>query len=199
MSLSAPSIAIGYSAPRPRNSAWCLSAKRLASSLDDRVEREGLLDQRRQLDEARHEAALALGIGAVMLGERHHQHAERGELRGEGLGGGDADLRARARQHDELATRAPASSPARCRWRASRDSRTACARRSAASVSAVSPDCEMVTNSEFGGTSGIAVAVLAGDVDGARQLADLLDEVARHDAGVEARAAGDDVHVLRCA
>ncbi len=63
---------------------------------------EGLLDQRRQLDQAGDEAALALGVGAVVLGERDHQHAERGQLRGEGLGGGDADLRTRARQHHEL-------------------------------------------------------------------------------------------------
>src|SRR5204863_25241 len=32
LSLSAPSMAMADSAPRPRNSVWCLSAKRLASS-----------------------------------------------------------------------------------------------------------------------------------------------------------------------
>ena len=63
-------------------------------------------------------------------------------------------------------------------------------------MSAVSPDCEMVTNSEFLRHHRIAVAVFAGDFHGARQLADLLDEVARDHAGVIAGAAGDDVHVL---
>ena len=53
------------------------------------------------------------------------------------------------------------------------------ASRSAASVSAVSPDCEIVTNSEFAGTRRVAIAVFAGDFDGARNLADLLDEVTR--------------------
>ena len=46
------------------------------------------------LDQALHEAALALGIRGALLGQRDHEHAERGELRGECLGRRDADLRA---------------------------------------------------------------------------------------------------------
>ena len=43
---------------------------------------------------------------------------------------------------------------------------------------------------------GFAIAVFAGDLDARRDAADLLDEVARHQAGVEAGAAGRDMYGL---
>ena len=68
------------------------------------------------------------------------------------------------------------------------------ASRSAASVSAVSPDCEMRDEQRVRRHDGIAVAELARDLHVAGNPAHLLDEVPGHGAGVEARAAGDDVH-----
>ena len=70
--------------------------------LDDGVEFEGLVDQAGQLDEAIDELALALRGAAVVARERDHQHAERGELRGKGLGRGDANLGPGAGQHHEV-------------------------------------------------------------------------------------------------
>ena len=118
MSFSAPSIAIGIQRAAAEEQRVMLVGEALGELVDHRIELQRLLDQRRQLDQARHEAALALGVRAVVLGERDHQHAERGELRGERLGRGDADLRARRASASRARTRAPASSPARCRWRA---------------------------------------------------------------------------------
>ena len=126
----------------------------LRQLLDHRIERQGLVDERGQLDEPAHEIVLALRIRAVMLGERHDQHAECSELRRERLGRGHADLGTRARQHDEL--RLAHDRAFRHVADAERREVPGClARRSAASVSAVSPDCEMVTNSESGITTGL--------------------------------------------
>ena len=196
MSFSAPSMAIGYSAPRPRNSAWRLSAKRSARRWITGSSSQGLLHQRRQLDEARDEAALAFRVRAVVAGEGDDQHAQRGELRGEGLGRGDADLRSGARQHDELGL---------AHQRALRHVADGQRREVAGLLG------EAQRGERVGGLARlrdgheqrvrrhqrVAVAVLAGDVDRAGDLADLLDEVARHRGGMEARAAGDDVHGLR--
>ena len=70
--------------------------------VDHLIELEGLLDQAGQFDQAADESAFAFGVGAVVAGERDHQHAERGELRGKSLGRGDADLGAGAGEHHEV-------------------------------------------------------------------------------------------------
>ena len=67
-----------------------------------RIERQGLLEQRGQLDQPRDEAAFALGIRAVMFRESDHEQPERGELCGERLGRCDPDLGTRAGQHHEI-------------------------------------------------------------------------------------------------
>ena len=68
----------------------------------------------------------------------------------------------------------------------------ALASRSAASVSAVSPDCVMTIASSFVGDDRIAVAVLGAVVDFDRHLRQRLDQVLADQAGVPRRAAGDD-------
>ncbi len=64
--------------------------------------------------------------------------------------------------------------------------------RSAARVSAVSPDCEMATISWLRVGHRDAVAVFAGDLDGARHAGDGFEPVAGGVAGVAAGAAGED-------
>ena len=66
------------------------------------------------------------------------------------------------------------------------------AMRIAASVSAVSPDCVMPMTRSPGPDDRVAVAVLGGDVHLDRDARPLLDRVAPDEAGVVARAAGDD-------
>ena len=74
------------------------------------------------------------------------EQIQRDELRRERLGRGDADLRAGVRVDRCRRPRASPCCRRRCRWRGcARPS--ACASRSAASVSAVSPDCVMTTAS----------------------------------------------------
>ena len=122
-----------------------------------------------------HEAARLLFVEvAVGLAQVHGEDEERGQLAGEGLGGGDADFRTGvgidgagglARDHgaDHVADGERASSP------------LLLASRCAASVSAVSPDCEMTTVSVSGVDDGVAIAELAAVIhfDGnARQLLD---------------------------
>ena len=69
------------------------------------------------------------------------------------------------------------------------------AMRSAASVSAVSPDCEMVTNSVFGSARRLAVAIFARDLHAARQAARSASMQYRAtEPGVIAGAARDDLH-----
>ena len=71
--------------------------------------------------------------------------------------------------------------------------------RSAASVSAVSPDCDTTTTSVAGSGTLVAVAVLAGDLDLRRQAGDAFQPVLGGEARVVARAAGEHQHVLRAA
>ena len=71
------------------------------------------------------------------------------------------------------------------------------ASRSAASVSAVSPDCVMTIASSFFADDRIAVAVLGAVVDFDGHLRQRLDQVLADQAGVPGRAAGDDRDLLR--
>jgi hypothetical protein len=92
---------------------------------------------------------LARVDAAVHLGQRHRQQEQRGQLGGEGLGRGDADLGPARVRNFSAASRTMADSGtlqmARVRdWPSTR----ACL--SAARVSAVSPDCEMATTSASG-------------------------------------------------
>ena len=152
-----------------------------------------LLDQAGNLDQSLHQAALALRVGAVELGERDDQHAERRELRRECLGRSDADLRAGARQQHQLrfahqrALRHVADRQARQvagllrhAQRGERVGRLAGLR---------DRDEQRVLRHDR-----IAIAILARDLDPARQARDLLDVVLRDGAGVIARAARDDLH-----
>src|SRR5690606_40187756 len=79
-----------------------LVCKVLRELFDRVVQLQRLLDQRRDLDEALHETALALGIRSVRLAERDDEHAKRNELRRERLRRSDADLGAGAREQYEL-------------------------------------------------------------------------------------------------
>ncbi len=197
MSFSAPSIAIGIQRAAAEEQRMVLVDEALRPARGCVPSSASVLSiSPGMLDQARHQAALALGIGAVGLGQRDHQQRQRRDLRGERLGRGHADLRAGARQHHQVRFAHQRALGRRCRWRACERYPACFASRSAASVSAVSPDCEIVTNSAFFGTTGVAIAVLARDLDAARQAADLLDEVLRHEARVVAGAAGDDAHAL---
>ncbi len=161
-----------------------LVGEALRELVDHRIERQRLLDERRHLDQPLHEAALALRVGGAVLRERDHEHAERGELRGERLGRGHADLRARAREHHELGfahqrafghvadgERRQIAGLLREAQRGERVGRLARLR---------DRDEQRILRHHR-----IAIAVFARDLDRARQLADLLDEIARDDARVD--------------
>ena len=172
-----------------------MSAKRFASSRDLAVEMQRLLDQPRNLDQPLHQPALAFRVGAVELGERDHEHAERRELRRERLGRRDADLRAGARQQHELrfaheralghVADRQARQVAGLLGHAQRRERVGRLARLR------DRDEQRVLRHD-----GIAIAILARDLDPARQARDLLDVVLRDGAGVIARAARDDLHRL---
>ena len=89
---------------------------------------------------------------------------ERDQLRGEGLGRGHADLRAGVRVERARRPRAWMRADARCRSRCAAAPR-ALASRSAASVSAVSPDCVMAIARVRRADDRVAVAELAAVVD----------------------------------
>ena len=70
------------------------------------------------------------------------------------------------------------------------------ASRCAASVSAVSPDCEITTVSVFGGDDRIAIAELAAVIHFDRNARQLLDHEFAGQRGVPAGSAGDDLDRL---
>ena len=70
------------------------------------------------------------------------------------------------------------------------------ASRCAASVSAVSPDCEMTTVSMSGRNDGIAIAELAAVIHFDRNAGQLLDHEFARERRVPAGAAGDDLDLL---
>src|SRR4051794_10696522 len=87
-------------------------------------------------------------------------------------------------------TRGPASSPAHCRSRVSTGSRTPSR---AVEPQAYRPSrrIEKSYKKRVRRHKGAAIAVLARDIDRARHLGDLLDEIARRRGGVITGAAGD--------
>src|ERR1700683_1132004 len=62
-----------------------LVGEALGELLNHAIERESLVDERRQLNETRYKPALALAVGAIVLGKRNHEHPQSGQLRGECL------------------------------------------------------------------------------------------------------------------
>ena len=83
----------------------------------------------------------------------------------------------------------------RCRSRACARARGSFACFSAASVSAVSPDCETTTTSAVGIGDAVAIAVFACDLDGARNARERLDPLLRDERRVIARSARQHEHV----
>ena len=107
---------------------------------------------------------------AAHLAEAEREQVQRDELRRERLGRGDADLRARRACRRCRRSRASPCCRRRCRSRCcARPSRFAS--RSAASVSAVSPDCVMTTASVLRRDDRVAVAVFRSVVDFDRERA----------------------------
>ena len=155
MSFSAPFHGDRVQRAAAEEQGVVLVGEALGEFMDHGIEREGPLDERGQLDQPRHETALALGVRAVMFRQSDHEH---------GRAPSSCVVNA-------LVDATPISGPARVSMTSS-DSRTSelsgalqiesverypdcLASRRAASVSAVSPDWEMVTNRELRGTSGL--------------------------------------------
>ena len=61
----------------PQEQRVLLVGETQRQAMHGRIELQRLLDQRRQLDQARDQAALALGIGAVVARQRDGQHRQR--------------------------------------------------------------------------------------------------------------------------
>ena len=70
------------------------------------------------------------------------------------------------------------------------------ASRSAASVSAVSPDCVMMTVSVLSSTIGLAIAILRAVVDFGRDAGQLLDQELPDQPGMPGRAARQQLHLV---
>ena len=119
------------------------------------------------------------------------QNEQRRQLRRERLGRGDADLRPGMRQSVPAASRV-IMEPTTLQI-ASVFEPFCFASRCAASVSAVSPDCEITTVSVFGVDDRIAVAELAAVIDFDRDARQLLDHELAGQRRVPAGAAGDDL------
>ena len=171
--------------------------KRAGDLLDLRRELQRLLEQLRQLQQR---VDVRLGRlrrqRAAHLAQAQRQQVERDELRRERLGRGDADLRARRACRSCRRSRASPCCRRRCRWRCcAAPSRFAS--RSAASVSAVSPDCVITIASVFGGDDRVAVAVLRAVVDFDRHARQLLDQELADQRRVPRRAAREDRDAAR--
>ena len=122
--------------------------------LDLGRELQRLLEQLRQLQQRVDVRLRRLGRQrAARLAEPQAEQIQRDELRRERLGRGDADFRPGVRVDRARRSRASPCCRRRCRWRCCWR-RRCFASRSAASVSAVSPDCVMTTASVFGATIG---------------------------------------------
>ena len=132
--------------------------KALSELVDRRVELEGALDESRQLDEPAHETALALCVSAVVLRQGDNEHRQRCELRREKPSSRRRRFPGRHASGDMTSSdsRQPASF---LRHVADREGRqvTRLLREPQGSqrVSGLARDCEIVTNREFGGTSGL--------------------------------------------
>ena len=74
-----------------------LVGKSFGQLVNDRIERQRFFHERRQFNQALHEAAFALGVSTMMFGDCDNQHTERGELRRERFGRRHPDFRARPR------------------------------------------------------------------------------------------------------
>ena len=120
--------------------------------------------------------------GAAGAGEAEGEAGERGELGGEGLGGGDADFRAGDGEQHGVAFAGHGA------FRHVEDGEDGHGRPamyfSAASVSAVSPDWLTSRPRPSGDSRRAAVAEFAGDVDIGGQAGEFLDPVAAGQAGV---------------
>ena len=129
---------------------------------------------------------------AVGLAQVHRQDEQRGQLAGERLGGGHADLRPGVRDRWCPAASRVIMEPTTLQM-ASVLEPFCLASRCAASVSAVSPDCEITTVSVSAADDGIAIAELAAVIHFHRNARQLLDHELAGQRGVPAGAAGDDL------
>ena len=131
----------------------------------------------------------------MVLGERDDQHQQRGQLRGEGLGGRHADLGAGAREHDEFGF---ADQGALGDVADGERGQVAGLLREAQRRQRVGRLAGLGNGDEQGiaRDDGVPVAVFARHLDAAGDLDDLFDHVTRDRTSVEAGAAGHDMHVL---
>ena len=194
MSFSAPSSARGklgaaaeiehvarlgdFLGPAPRSSASCLRNSTMWRGVSSSAAQSRFSSLCARACRARAPAAMA-------------KRGQRRQLAGERLGRGDADLGpGKGRQHDVGFARD--ASFRRTLTTASVVWPCALASRSAASVSAVSPDCEMNSAAPSFGIDRIAIAQFRRDVGFHRQARQLLEPVFADQAGIIGRAAGRD-------
>ena len=132
------------------------------------------------------------------LGEIQSEQVKRHELRRERLGRRDADLRSGMRIHGAFGfARRHASDDIADGDRCSHPFRRAS--RSAASVSAVSPDWVMMMASSRSGNDRVPIPVFGAVVHFDRHLRQRLDQILADEAGVPGRSTGDDSDFLKSA
>ena len=120
MSFSAPSSAMGKWMPRPRNRKSEARKNFLRQLFVDGVVREHRLELGRDAQELLRQAPAGLLVERPAHAPQvQGQQEQRGQLRGEGLGGSHADLRPGVRVDRARPPRASPWSRARCRWPAS--------------------------------------------------------------------------------
>ena len=180
----------------PEEQRVLLARERLGPGDDRGLERERRLQRRGQVAQAPHpERFLLDGQPAAQLGKRRREQEQRDQLRRERLGRGDADLRARAGEVDELGL-------------AHHRRRADVADRQRVAVSELLRVLER--GERVGGLArlrdhdhqgvrignALAVAILARDLDLAGHAREALDPVLGHRAGVIAGAAGEHQHAV---
>src|SRR3569623_2433624 len=167
----------------------------LGELLDLAVERERLLDPARNGDELFHEIGFGRGREVMTATEHDHQHEQRYQLSSEGLGGRDADFGPGARHERE----------------GGRAYQRTLGHVADGERSAEAAQLRFLQRGErVGGLAGLGnrhhqriaphhrptITEFARDLDAARYARERFEPVARDLRGVEAGAAGDDVHAL---
>ena len=156
------------------------------------------MQQRRgQMPQRLEACLLALAVqAAAQFAEHQREQIQRGELRGERLGGCHADLGPGAREKAHARLSHQTCFPPRCR------SRACCSCPSAARMLKRRDRIGRLArlgdgdDQRVGIRHAVAIAILAGDLDVARQAGQALDPVARHQSGVVAGAAGENQHAI---
>src|SRR3569623_1348601 len=167
----------------------------LGELLDLAVERERLLDPARNGDELFHEIGFGRGREVMTATEHDHQHEQRYQLGSEGLGGRDADFGPGARHEREVG----------------RAYQRTLGHVADGERSAEAAQLRFLQRGErVGGLARLgnrhhqriaahhrpAITEFARDLDAARYARERFEPVARDLCGMEAGAAGDDVHAL---